>query len=68
MVEKEHYVSEGVPEFRWIDFIQLPIQEMDSRQNYSIEVSREEFDQLVERVKKLEDHTEVHKESYNDFN
>lgn len=65
MVEK-HYVPEGIPECRWMDFPQ--IQEEDSRQNYSDMVTREEFDQLKARVKKLEDHTEIHKESFNDFN
>lgn len=63
---KDYHVPGGIPEFRWVDFPQLGY--LDIKQTRPEEVTREEFDQLVERVKKLEGHTEIHKESFNDFN
>jgi len=65
MVEKDKYVPEGVPEFRLVDFPQP--RGLVREPGYS-EITRAEFDQLVDRVKKLESHTEIHKESFNDFN
>jgi len=68
MVEKDKFVPGGVPEFRWTDFTQYTEPRVSGRQQEHFGVTRVEFDQLLDRVKKLEIHTEINKESFNDYN
>jgi hypothetical protein len=71
MVEKDKHAAGGVPEFRWTDFTQYvePYEaHVSGRQQEHFGVTRYEFDQLLDRVKKLEIHTEINKESFNDYN